>query len=233
MDWNLTPAALRRSDLQVGSRLRTPPAQIPAATCAALDAAAGRLVALGFELCCYERVQPFVRARCVDTWGATLWNEAWRSFAVLTTTTGPLALHLWSLLRDGSRLLTTNGADASMIGDDGRTKAHDAAAHSIASHCDAHFARLRALPPARHPVRATQPQLADLARDDAGARLANLTAAGDVVATCDGAWRFTRRGALRWSRILRGRAGHLDREGSASPPPVRSRLSRSRSPAPV
>ena len=202
--------ALRRAELQVGSRVRVPVEHLPASIRATLVAEAAKLARLGFELCCHERVQPFLRTRRADTWGATLWNESWRSFAVLTATAKPepqrsLDVWFWSLLRDGSRLLTTSGAGWALVGDDGRTELHDAHAHTLAAHCDAHFERLGALPPERHPVRATQAAFADGTREDARRRIDRMIAAGDLFETRDGAWHLGWRGALRWARILRSR----------------------------
>jgi hypothetical protein len=240
---------LRKADLQIGSRLRIAPGHIPAAQRATIDAAAGELVALGFALSCWERIQPIVRARCVDHWGATLWQESWRTFALLTATAAPdadhpLAVNFWSLLRDGSRLVTRNGDAHAVLGADARTEEQDVHARTLAAQCDAHFERLRALPPARHPVRATQAQVADAVRDDARARLAGMAAVGDLAETEDTAWRFTRRGARRWASILDGRArgrrvaarvASARAAGRSAPArPVRSRASRaSRARAPA
>jgi hypothetical protein len=201
--------SLRGLELQVGSRVKVDADRMPGDARSAIDAEAGGLAALDFALCCYERVQPLTRVRCVDVWGATFWNEPWRTFAVLTapppSSARPLRVHFWSLLRDGSRLLTTNGEPGALVGDDPRTEACDRPVPTLASQCAVHFDRLRALPPSRHPVRATAGQLADTARDDARARLEGLAACGDLVAMEDGTWRFTARGALRHAHVpLRG-----------------------------
>jgi hypothetical protein len=190
---------LRGLELQVGSRLKVDAERIPGDARTAIDAGAGGLAALDFALCCYERVQPLARARCVDIWGATFWNDPWRTFAVLTAprASRPVRIHLWSLLRDGSRLLTTRGQHDALVGEDPRTESCHRRKPTLASHCDRHFARLRALPPSRHPLRATAGELADTTRDDARARLEGLAACGDLVATDDGTWRFTARGARR------------------------------------
>jgi len=202
--------SLRGLELQVGSRVKVDADRIPGDVRTAIDAEAKALAPLDFALCCHERVQPLIRARCVDVWGATLWNEPWRTFAVLTASPAPGArrpvrVHFWSLLRDGSRLLTTDGEPGALIGEDPCTEACDRPAPTLASQCAAHFDRLCVLPPSRHPVRATAGELADSARDDARTRLEGLTASGDLVATDDGTWRFTARGTLRHARSpLRG-----------------------------
>jgi len=203
--------ALRRATLQIGDRRPVSRDEVPDAIRAVLDAEAERLAARGFERLAYERVDPLVRAEGVATWGATLWCDAWRSFAMLNTTplveaNRPLQVSFVSLLRDGGRLLTMNGDAWSVVGADPRTEEHDPYVHDLDAHCDAHFERLRPLPGTRHPVRATRERVVQAMRDDCSTRIAGMSQNGDLESAGEGAWRMTWRGALRWACIVRGRS---------------------------
>jgi Zn-dependent protease len=207
----LTARQLRKVDLQLSGVEPDAGGDVPPELRAAFDAAAAELEADGFSERSHARIRPMLRTSGGDVWGAVLWNETWRSFATLTTAgtpdpSRPLSVAFWTQLRDATRLLTSNGEAWAEVGEDPRTQVGDAYAHGLRAHFDAHCRRLVALPGERQPVRATRAQLDAATAEGSRARIDGMVAAGDLVATGDGAWRFTWGGALRWARRFRERS---------------------------